>query len=57
VPIQVFSRDHALVDRFVAAGYQRGMWPRPGTAALPMEKFLPRFVAMFSTPGRPDQRR
>jgi hypothetical protein len=49
VPIHVVSRDHALVDRFVNAGYARGMQPGPAPAPLPMERFLPQLLRMFST--------
>jgi hypothetical protein len=51
VPIHALSRDHALVERFVEAGFARGMWPQPG-APLPMERFLPLFLRMFSTPAQ-----
>jgi hypothetical protein len=51
VPIHVVSRDHALVDRFVTAGYGRGMWPTRGAAPpTPMEGFLPQLLRLFSTP-------
>lgn len=52
VPIHVVSRDAGLVDRFVGAGYARGMWPRRGAGAatpMPMERFLPSFLRLFST--------
>jgi len=32
-PLLVFSRDHALVDRFVAHGFARGLFAMPGTVA------------------------
>ncbi len=53
VPIHVVSRDQALVMRFVSgAGFVPGMWPRAGEQAprLPMERFLPVFLGLFSTP-------
>jgi len=53
VPIHVVSRDRALIDRFTGAGYAPGMQPRRGPGApapLPMERFLPFFLRLFSTP-------
>jgi hypothetical protein len=52
VPIHVVSRDRALIERFASAGYAPGMQPRRGPGApapLPMERFLPVFVRLFST--------
>ncbi len=50
VPIHVISRDRALVQRFITAGYVRGMRPvETGEAPPPMEGFMPQFLQMFST--------
>ena len=50
VPIHVISRDRALVQRFITAGYVRGMRVESGeTTPPPMEGFMPQFLQMFSS--------
>jgi hypothetical protein len=49
VPIHVMSRRRALVQPFLARGYQPGMQPRRGPAApAGMETFLPDFLVDFA---------
>lgn len=48
VPIHIISRDPALIQRVVAAGYTSGLRVDPAMAALPMERFLPWLVERFS---------
>ncbi|HEV8548670.1 MAG TPA: hypothetical protein VGQ57_06575, partial [Polyangiaceae bacterium] len=48
VPIHVLSRRHALVEPFVARGYQAGMSPALSGARPGMESFLFSFLRDFS---------
>ena len=48
--MHVISRNAAFVERFVARGYTPGMLPLHRTKARPLERFLPDFLADFSTP-------
>lgn len=48
VPIHVFARDEAAIEPFRRRGYAPGI--SVPDAAMPMESFLPAFLADFSTP-------
>lgn len=50
VPVHVVSRDRALVERFVADGFDAGMTPSPQTAEPPMDGLRERLIRHFSDP-------
>lgn len=52
VPIHVLSRRRTFIDAFLAKGYKQGMIPPKTGSALPMERFLPEFLRMFSRTAR-----
>ena len=51
VPVQVLSRDPALLAPFARAGYGEGALPPPSPQVKGMESFLGEFLANFSTAG------
>ena len=48
VPIHIISRDAALIRRFEADGFTKGMTPDPDAPELPMESMRERLVRLFS---------
>lgn len=58
-PLHVLSRDPALIERFVAAGFQRGLFAEPGRGpALKHEGLFSLFVSKLSEAyGTPETRR
>ena len=49
VPVHVFSRDPALVGRFLAWGFSQGLVPAATATTLPMASFRDRFARSFSS--------
>jgi hypothetical protein len=49
VPVHVLCRDPALVEPFVARGFERGMFPPHRSSYPPMSSFLLDFLRDFST--------
>lgn len=50
VPIHIVSRDHALVQRFIADGFDAGMTPSPEGAEPSMDSIREHLIRQFSAP-------
>jgi hypothetical protein len=53
VPVHVLSRDRALIERFIAAGYTAGMTPAASRSVPGMETFFTELVGRLSAEPKP----
>jgi hypothetical protein len=53
IPIHVLSRSQALLQPFLARGYTTGMRPHRAGTLPGLERFLPDFLADFSSSAPP----